>query len=149
MEGVEKVGTSSEDETSTSLPLRLSFSSPLSDDGNATPCELGGAFKVEKSLGRGGTGGTTSSSTTSAGVFNPAARSRSEVASDEWLLDMSLPALFRRVLLAFVGCLVEVLETDVALVAADNEAESRELVVGVLVYVVEEAELRFGVKLDR
>jgi hypothetical protein len=37
---------------------------------------------------------------------------------------------------------------DVAVVVTDIEAESRELVVGVLAYVVEDVEPRFGVKLD-
>ncbi len=35
------------------------------------------------------------------------------------------------------------------LVATDNEAESRELVVGVLAYVPDDAEPLLGVKLDR
>lgn len=63
--------------------------------------------------------------------------------------EISLPALF---LLAFPeDCRPEAAETEVALVAADNEAESRELavVVGVLAYVPEEVEPRLGVKLDR
>lgn len=69
------------------------------------------------------------SSTTSVAAAN-AARSRREIASDEWLLEISLLALF---LLAFeFDCRPEAPETEVALVAADNEAESRELAVGVL-----------------
>ena len=44
---------------------------------------------------------------------------------------MSLPALLRRALPAPVECLPEA-ETEVALVAMDNDAESRELV-GVVV----------------
>lgn len=73
-----------------------------------------------------------------------ATRSFSDVASLECTLEMSLLALFRR---AFR---TEVAETDVMLVAADMEAESLELavVVGVLAYVVEDAEPRLGVKLD-
>ena len=44
---------------------------------------------------------------------------------------MSLPALFR---LAFVlDCRPEVAETEVAMVPTDNEVESRDEVVGVLV----------------
>lgn len=44
--------------------------------------------------------------------------------------EMSLPALF---LLAFPeDCRPDAAETEVALVATDNEAESRELVAGVL-----------------
>jgi hypothetical protein len=65
------------------------------------------------------------------------------------MLETSLLALFR---LSFPEeYLPEVLEIDVALVAVDSEPESRELevVVGVPVYVVDEAEVRFGVKLDR
>ena len=44
---------------------------------------------------------------------------------------MSLPALLRLALA--VDCRLEIADTEVALVAVDNEAESRELVVGVLV----------------
>lgn len=63
---------------------------------------------------------------------------------------MSLPALFRRPLPTPVECLPEPegAEIEVALVAIDNDAESRELV-GVVVYVVEDAEPRLGVKLRR
>lgn len=46
-------------------------------------------------------------------------------------------------------CRPEAAETDVLLVAVDSVAESRELVVGVLVYVVDDADPRFGVKLAR
>lgn len=46
-------------------------------------------------------------------------------------------------------CRPETAETDVALVPTDNEAESRELVVGVLPYVPDEAEPLLGVKLER
>ena len=46
-------------------------------------------------------------------------------------------------------CRPETAETDVLLVPTDNEAESRELVVGVLAYVPDEAEPLLGVKLDR
>lgn len=49
----------------------------------------------------------------------------------EYTLEMSLPALLRRALPAPVECLPEA-ETEVALVAMDNDAESRELV-GVVV----------------
>lgn len=64
------------------------------------------------------------------------------------MLEISLPALFRRPLPALVECLPEGAEMDVVLVAVDKDAESRELV-GVLVYVVEDADPRFGVKLRR
>lgn len=84
---------------------------------------------MKKSFGRGGTGGTICSSTPSAPAAN-AARSRREIASEEWLLETSLPALLR---LAFEFDLPENADPEVALVAADKEAESRELVVGVLV----------------
>ena len=64
-----------------------------------------------------------------------------------WPTEKSLPALLRR---AFPdNCRPDVAETDVLLVAADIEAESRQLEVGVLAYVPEEAEPLFGVKLDR
>lgn len=46
-------------------------------------------------------------------------------------------------------CRPETAETDVLLVPTDNEAESRELVVGVLAYVPDDAEPLFGVKLER
>lgn len=42
------------------------------------------------------------------------------------------------------GCLPEVVETDVTLVLAESDAESLELVVG-LVWLVEEVEARFVV----
>lgn len=76
-----------------------------------------------------------------------AARSRRDMASEEWLLEISLLALFLRVL--EFDCRPDVPETEVTLVTMDNEAESRELVVGVLAYVVEEVDPRFGVKLAR
>lgn len=61
---------------------------------------------------------------------------------------MSLPALFRLILPR--DWRLDIAETEVALVVAEREAESRELlVVGVLAYVVEDAELRLGVKLWR
>ena len=105
-------------------------------------------FKLDKSLGNGGTGGTVFSSTTSTGAASEAARSFWVAASTEWL-EVSLPALFLPGLPP--DCRPpEDAETDVAFVAADNEAESRELVVvGVLVYVVDDAEPRFGPKLER
>lgn len=85
----------------------------------------GGVLNVEKSLGSGGTGGTKPSSWVSPFTANEATRSFKEVASPEWMLDTSLPALFR---LAFpVECLPEVADTDVALVVTDMVAESLEL----------------------
>ena len=73
-----------------------------------------------------------------------ATRSLSEFASLEWV-DTSLPALFLLVLLTKW----RIDDMEVMLVAADDMvAESRELVVGVLVLVAEEVEPRFGVKLD-
>lgn len=88
------------------------------------------------------------SSTTSTGAASEAARSFWVAASTEWL-EVSLPALFLPGLP--LDCRPpEDAETDVAFVAADNEAESRELVVvGVLVYVVDDADPRLGVKLAR
>jgi hypothetical protein len=59
---------------------------------------------------------------------------------------MSLPALF--LLTLPEEWRPDVPETEVRLVPVDTEAESRELVVGVLAYV-EEVEPRFGVKLIR
>lgn len=70
-----------------------------------------------------------------------AARSRTEVASP---LEMSLPALF--LLFLPIEWRPDVADTDVAEVLIDRVAESRELVVGVLVYVPDEAEPRFGVR---
>lgn len=93
----------------------------------------GGDLYVDKSFGKGGTGGTTSSSAASPFNANDATRSFNDAASPECTLEISLPALF---LLAFpfpVECRPEAAETDVTDVAADIEAESREEVVGVLV----------------
>ena len=89
------------------------------------------------------------SSTISAGAANAAVRSRSEVASER-SLEISLPALFLRVSLLF-DCRPEPADIEVALVPIESEVESRELavVVGVLVYVVDDAEPRFGVELMR
>ena len=61
-------------------------------------------------------------------------------------LEISLLALFLLTLL--VECRFDNAEAEVTLVAAESDAESRELVVGVLVYVVDPPELRLGVKLD-
>lgn len=98
------------------------------------------------SFGSGGTGGTECSSGASGGAAKVAARSRIYAASGEESL-MSLPALFLLTLLC--DCRLDATETEVALVVAERDAESRELavVVGVLAYVVEDAELRLGVKL--
>ena len=74
-------------------------------------------------------------------------RSRTEVESPPCPIEESLPPLFLR---AFPeDCRPEAAETDVLLVATLNEAESRELVVGVLAYVPDDAEPLLGVKLDR
>lgn len=111
------------------------------------PVDVGGGdLYVDKSLGSGGTGGTTVSSGASPLVARDATRSLSDVASLEWTLEASLPALFRRALPR--EWRLDAAEIDVAVVVTDIEAESRELVVGVLAYVVEEVEPRFGVKLD-
>lgn len=98
LDGVLKDGTSSGAGRSISLPPRFAvgLSSKVSTvaTGNTIPalaCCTG--FKEEKSFGRGGTGGTILSSTFSLAAAK-AARSRREMASDEWLLEMSLLALF-------------------------------------------------------
>ena len=97
-------------------------------------------------MGSGGTGGTWLSSAESAGATREAARSRTELGAPPWPIEISLLALFR---LAFPeDCRPETAETDVLLVATDSEAESRELV-GVLVYVPDDAEPLLGVKLER
>jgi hypothetical protein len=112
------------------------------------PVDVGGGdLYVDKSLGNGGTGGTMASSGASPFVARDATRSLRDVASLEWILDTSLPALFRRALP--IEWRLDAAETEVAVVVTDIDAESRELVVGVLAYVVEEVEPRFGVKLDR
>jgi hypothetical protein len=90
--------------------------------GNTIPATMGGVLYALKSLGRGGTGGI----------------SAPELSSSAGPLDASLPALFLRSLRLDR-------DIEVALVAAEREAESRDPVVGVPVKVVEEAELRFGV----
>jgi hypothetical protein len=72
--------------------------------------------------------------------MSSAARSRCDAASLEWTLETSLLVLLRR---AFPDVRPE---TDVAAVVVDMEPESRELVVGVPVYVVDETEPRFAVK---
>jgi hypothetical protein len=79
-------------------------------------------------------------------VASDAARSLNDSASLEWMLQLSLLALFRFSLP--VDCRPD---TDVAFVVVDSAPESRELdvVVGVPVYVVDDAEVRFGVKLER
>lgn len=104
----------------------------------------GGDRYVDKSLGRGGTGGTSPSSLTSPFTAIEATRSLRWLASAEWL-EISLLALFLLPLLEDWRP-PEAADIDVTLVAVDIEAESREL--GVLAYVVEEVEPRLGVKLS-
>ena len=103
---------------------------------------------MEKSFGSGGTGGTGSSSRASPESASDATRSLRYVASLEWILEISLPALFLFALP--IECRPEV-DTDVMLVVVESEVESRELVVvvGVPVYVVDDADPRLGVKLER
>lgn len=116
--------------------------------GKAGPeAECGGERRLLRFFGRGGTGGTWSPSGWSLFDASAATRSLSDATSLE-CADISLPALFLRALV--VECLPEVADTDVRLVAADMLPESRELVVGVPVYVVDPDEPRFGAtKLER
>lgn len=106
-------------------------------------------------FGSGGTGGTKLSSGASPDTESAAILSRADAASPE--LERSLPALLRLALALITTpaeCLpdaepgvereAEAAETDVALVPIDSVAESRELVVGVLVYVPDDAEPRLG-----
>lgn len=72
------------------------------------------------------------SSAASVAAAREAARSRIEVPSTEWL-EISLPALFRLAFEFDWDWRPEIADTEVRLVPADSEAESRELVVGVLV----------------
>jgi hypothetical protein len=87
--------------------------------------ECGGDRKLERSLGKGGTGGTCSDSNTSWVDTNAAARSLREATSLEWA-EMSLPALF---LCALREWRCELAETEVRLVPTDILPESRELAV--------------------
>jgi fructose-specific component phosphotransferase system IIB-like protein len=62
------------------------------------------------------------------------------------MLETSLPALLRFDLLK--ECLTDAAEADVTLVAVESDPESRELL-GVLVYVVDDADVRLGAKPER
>lgn len=105
---------------------------------------VGGDRYVERSFGRGGTGGTFPSSLPSPLTAMDATRSLTCAASADCALT-SLLALFLRPLLD--ECLPpDTPDIDVALVAADIDAESREL--GVLAYVVDDVEPLLGVKLS-
>jgi hypothetical protein len=96
-------------------------------DGKASADDVtGGDRKVDKSFGNGGTGGTAPSSTGSPLTARNA--TRSFTSKTEWTL-MSLLALFRLPL--DDEWRPEAADMDVTLVAADINAESREL--GVLV----------------
>jgi hypothetical protein len=89
--------------------------------------DCGGDRKLDRSFGRGGTGGTCSGSNTSFVDTRDAALSFKEATSLEWA-EMSLPALF---LLALSDKRWELADTDVKLVPTDILPESRELTVGV------------------
>lgn len=146
--GVAGLGLMGEDMGGTSRETVRSGSSVAGETtGKARFVEDGsGDLYGAKSLGRGGTGGTGSSSTASTPwLARLAVRSRRLAASLDCTLETSLPALFRLFLLKD-----DRIETaDVALVLVDNVVESRELVVGVPVKLAEDADPRFGVKLER
>ena len=103
----------------------------------------GGDLKLDRSFGKGGTGGTAITSVDSP-EMSKAARSRCEVASLECTLETSLLVLLRRVFPDETR--PEVAEMEVAAVVVDKEPESRELVVGVPVYVVDDTDPRLAVK---
>ena len=115
--------------------------------GNEGPAEdCGGERYVDKSFGNGGTGGTSCPvSGCSLDDTSDAARSFKKATSPD--CEASLPTLLRLALL--VEWRPDCAETEVRLVPADIDPESLELVVGVLVYVVDEAEPRLAVKLSR
>jgi hypothetical protein len=102
--------------------------------------DCGGDLNVDKSFGKGGTGGTCSDSKTSLVETRAAARSFKDATSLEWA-ETSLPALLRR---ALRDSRCELAETEVRLVPTDILPESRELTVGVEVYIVEEVDTRLG-----
>ena len=111
--------------------------------GNEAPAEdCGGERYVDRSFGNGGTGGTSSPvSGWSLDDASDATRSFKNATSPD--CEASLPTLLRLALL--VEWRPDCAEIEVRLVPADIDPESLELVVGVLVYVVDEAEPRFAV----
>ena len=69
-------------------------------EGKDKPADVvGGERYDERSFGKGGTGGTSTSSVASPFAARCATRSFNKVASVEWMLEISLLALFRRPLL--------------------------------------------------
>lgn len=110
---------------------------------NEVPAEDGGGERnVDRSFGNGGTGGTSCpASGWSLDDASDATRSFKEPPSPD--CEASLPTLLRLALL--VEWRPDCAETEVRLVPADMDPESLELVVGVLVYVVDEAEPRLAV----
>lgn len=122
---------------------RVDSSVEIPSTGNNVPAEdCGGERYVDKSFGNGGTGGTSCpASGCSLDAARDATRSFKKATSPD--CDASLPTLLRLALL--VEWRPDWAEIEVRLVPADIDPESLELVVGVLVYVVDEAEPRLAV----